>query len=133
MGVSLEKEPGRRGTRGSDPLDHDPAPQIRSRRDLILRVGCGSGGPGSFARGGGGAGRRSSFSAVAGCQTSPDFIEFDAPRVILTKVWVRGARRGTRNPPEHSSGLGGALRCGCTGGGWSARRDSPACVFTVTP
>ena len=26
--VSLEKEPGRRGTRGSDPLDHDPAAQI---------------------------------------------------------------------------------------------------------
>ena len=62
-------------------------------------------------------------------ESSPDFIEFDAPRVISTKAWVSGAQSGMRNPPEHSSGLGGALRRGCTGGGGSARRDSPACAL----
>ena len=67
-------------------------------------------------------------SAAALIDSSPDFIIFDAPRVISTKVWVRGDRSGMRNPPEHSSGLGGALRRGCTGGGGSARRDSSVCA-----
>ena len=78
------------------PLDHDRVDQVRFGRDLILRVGCGSGGPGSSARGGGGAVAGLELPVAALLDSSPDFIEFNAPRVISTKVWVRGARRGTR-------------------------------------
>ena len=37
---------GRRGTRGYDPLDHDPAAQNKTFHDLTVGVGCGSGGQG---------------------------------------------------------------------------------------
>ena len=53
--VSFAKLTGRRGICRSDPSDPDLAAQIKRVCDLILRVGCGSGGPGSSARGGGGA------------------------------------------------------------------------------
>ena len=56
--VSLEKEPGRRGTRRYGPLDQDPAAQNGSLHILITSVRAGSGGQDSLARGGGGAGRR---------------------------------------------------------------------------
>jgi hypothetical protein len=97
----------RTGKGDSWPLDHDHVDQIRFGRDLILRVACGSGDPGSSARGDGGAVAGLELPEAVLLDSSSDFIEFDAPRVISTKVWVRGARCGTRNPPEHSFGLGG--------------------------
>ena len=64
---------------------------------------------------GGGATRRETIPAAAPRRTSPELTNSGAPGVISTKVWVRGARHGTLHPPEHSYGLGGALRRGLHG------------------
>ena len=63
-------------------------------------------------------------------QTSPWFIENDAPGVKSTRAWVRRIRRNTRNPPRVTAGLAEALGGECKGGGGSARHDSPVCAFT---
>jgi hypothetical protein len=115
--------------RGSDPSDRDLAAQI----ELLRRSNLVRSPPIGWLRAKGRAGAAQlaglELPSAALLDSSPDFIKFDALRVISTKVWVRGARSGMRNPPEHSSGLGGALRRGCTGGSGSARRDSPACAL----
>ena len=58
---------------------------------------------------GGGATRRETIPAAAPRRTSPELTNSSAPGIVSTKVWVRGARRGTLNPPEHSYGLGWCL------------------------
>ena len=57
---SLAKMPGRRGMHGSDPLDNDPAAQIKNVRDLIWCAKLRSGGPGPKGARGGGTACRSS-------------------------------------------------------------------------
>ena len=36
---------------------------------------------------------------------SPEFVEFDTPGVISTRIWVSGNQRGTRDPPGRSEGV----------------------------
>ena len=68
--------------------------------------------------------------AAALSQTSPEFVENNAPGVKSTRAWVRRVRRNMRSPPRVTEGLSEALGGERKGGGGSARHDSPACAFT---
>ena len=97
--VSFAKMTGRRGTRGSDPLDHNPAAQNKMFRDLTVGVGCGSGGQGfSWAPAAAGT-RRDRGPAAARGESSPDMAQTAAPGVISTGIWVRRGQRAMRDPP----------------------------------
>jgi len=67
--------------------------------------------------------------AAALSQTSPEFVENNAPGVKSTRAWVRRVRRNMRSPPRVTEGLSEALGGERKGGGGSARHDSPACAF----
>jgi len=67
--------------------------------------------------------------AAALSQTSPEFVENNAPVVKSTRAWVRRVRRNMRSPPRVTEGLSEALGGERKGGGGSARHDSPACAF----
>ena len=102
---------------------------MKGYADLIWGVGFRSGGSGLTQATAAAELAGLSFPAAALLDSSLDFVEFDVSRVISTKVWVRGARCGMLNPPEHSYGLRGALRRGLHGRRASACRGSPACTF----
>ena len=84
---------------GSDPLDYDPAAQIRTTGVLIVVVG--------YRSDGWAASRTGRWRLVAGArvpaaalgQTSLGFVENDAPGVKSTRAFVGRVQHAMRNPP----------------------------------
>ena len=112
--VSFAKLIGRRGTRGSDSLDHDLAAQNKMFRDLTVGVGCGSGGQG-FSWAPAAAGTRRDRGPVAARGEKLVGVRQDgAPGVKSTGNWVREVRHNTRDRSEASMEFGKALRIGVT-------------------
>ena len=113
--------------RRSVPLDHDPAAQNKTFRDLTVGVGCGSGGQGfSWAAAAAGT-RRDGGPAAARGEKLAGLGQDRRSRVNSIRAWVREVRHAMREPPRASAGLGRALGGKSGGGGGSARQRSPAC------
>ena len=126
---SLAKFPGRTGTKGSGSSDRDLTARIITVQDLIVSVGCGSGGQGSSERGS--AARLAGDRApVAGCCRSwPNSVLWAGIRAGKGPGRLREAQCGTRNPPGVTAGLAGARSSGHSYGGGSAAVGSPASTF----
>jgi len=80
-----------------------------------------------LARGAAAEGRRRPSSAAALRGSSSDLAKLGRPGVKSTRIWVWGARHGTRNSPGGSVELGRVLDDAGTGGGGSAQRCPTAC------
>jgi len=125
---SLTKRPRQSGTRGYHPLDLDPAAQIRFAGVLIVVV-CYRSDGWTASRAGRRrlvAGRRVPAAALG--QTSPGFVENDAPGVKSTRALVGRVQHAMRNPPEATSRACGAQGGGFDCGGSSAWQSLPACM-----
>ena len=126
--VSFANTTGRRGTRGSDPLDHDPTALNKTFCDLTVGVGCGSGGQGfSWAPAAAGT-RRDRGPAAARGEKLAGLGQDHRSGVNSTRDWARKVSHAMRDPPDASSRHGRARgrESGCGGG--SGHWCSPACA-----
>ena len=114
---SLAKFPGRTGTKGSGSSDRDRTARIITVQDLIVSVGCGSGGQGSSERGSAARLAGDRAPAAGCCRSWPNSVLWAGiragkgpGRLSAARVTHLGSQRGSPGRGAAGTAAGADLR-----------------------